>query len=147
MQILKYRINITCMSASIAPCGSNLLLVVAPGRPCAMVARSGADSQMEEGTKPTKRRKPKRNSDQGEEAERADPQSVKQEERSDAGKQQKPRRRVEEGVPKESKRKTAVAVVDKAAQVVAIHGPLLVVEAAVIACLVLAFSRGSSRES
>lgn len=39
------------------------------------------------------------------------------------------------------------AVVDKAAQVVAIHGPLLVVEAAVIACLVLAFSRGSSRES
>ena len=34
------------------------------------------------------------------------------------------------------------AVVDKAAQVVAIHGPLLVVEAAVIACLVLAFSRG-----
>ena len=31
------------------------------------------------------------------------------------------------------------AVVDKAAQVVAIHGPLLVVEAAVIACLVLAF--------
>ena len=39
------------------------------------------------------------------------------------------------------------AMVDKAAQVVAIHGPLLVVEAAVIACLVLAFSRGSSRES
>ena len=39
------------------------------------------------------------------------------------------------------------AVVDKAAQVVAIHGPLLAVEAAVIACLVLAFSRGSSRES
>ena len=39
------------------------------------------------------------------------------------------------------------AVVDKAAQVVAIHGPLLVVEAAVIACLVLAFSRASSRES
>ncbi len=39
------------------------------------------------------------------------------------------------------------AVVDKAAQVVAIHGPLLVVEAAVIACLVLAFSRAGSRES
>ncbi len=39
------------------------------------------------------------------------------------------------------------AVVDKAAQVVAIHGPLLVVEAAVIACLVLAFHRGSIRES
>ena len=40
-----------------------------------------------------------------------------------------------------------LAVVDKAAQVVAIHGPLLVVEAAVIACLVLAFSRAGSRES
>ena len=40
-----------------------------------------------------------------------------------------------------------LAIVLKAAQVVAIHGPLLVVEAAVIACLVLAFSRGSSRES
>ncbi len=39
------------------------------------------------------------------------------------------------------------AVVDKAAQVVAIHGPLLVVEAAVIACLVLAFGRAGSRES
>ena len=39
------------------------------------------------------------------------------------------------------------AVVDKAAQVVAIHGPLLAVEAAVIACLVLAFSRAGSRES
>ena len=39
------------------------------------------------------------------------------------------------------------AVVDKAAQVVAIHGPLLVIEAAVIACLVLAFSRAGSRES
>lgn len=39
------------------------------------------------------------------------------------------------------------ALVDKAAQVVAIHGPLLVVEAAVIACLVLAFSRAGSRES
>ena len=39
------------------------------------------------------------------------------------------------------------AVVDKAAQVVAIHGPLLVVEAAVIAFLVLAFSRAGSRES
>jgi hypothetical protein len=38
-------------------------------------------------------------------------------------------------------------LVDKAAQVVAIHGPLLVVEAAVIACLVLAFSRAGSRES
>ena len=40
-----------------------------------------------------------------------------------------------------------LAVVDKAAQVVAIHGPLLVVEAAVIACLMLAFSRAGSRES
>ena len=39
------------------------------------------------------------------------------------------------------------AVVDKAAQVVAIHGPLLVVEAAVIACRVLAFGRAGSRES
>ena len=40
-----------------------------------------------------------------------------------------------------------LAVVDKAAQVVAIHGPLMVVEAAVIACLMLAFSRAGSRES
>jgi hypothetical protein len=39
------------------------------------------------------------------------------------------------------------AVVDKAAQVVAIHGPLVVVEVAVIACLVLAFSRGVGTES
>ena len=39
------------------------------------------------------------------------------------------------------------AVVDKAAQVVAIHGPLVVVEVAVIACLVLAFSRGIGTES
>lgn len=39
------------------------------------------------------------------------------------------------------------AVVDKAAQVVAIHGPLLMVEVAVIVCLVLAFSRAGSPES
>ena len=87
-----------------------------------MVARSGAGCQMSDDTKTTKQRKVKRNSDQGEETERTDPQSVKQdpqsvkqEERSDAGKQLKPSRRVEEGVPNESKRKTAVAVVDAAA--------------------------------
>lgn len=39
------------------------------------------------------------------------------------------------------------AVVDKAAQVVAIHGPLIIVEAAVIVCLVLAFRRAGNPDS
>lgn len=39
------------------------------------------------------------------------------------------------------------AVADKASQVVAIHGPLVIVEAAVIACLVLAFRRAGNPDS
>ena len=76
---------------------------------------------MEDTTEPTQKRK-KRNSDKGEEVEGAVPPKVKQEERSDAGKEEVPRRRVEERVPKESKRKTAEAasrqeaVVEKAAR-------------------------------
>lgn len=39
------------------------------------------------------------------------------------------------------------AVFDKAAQVVAIHGPLVIVEAAVIACLALAFRHAGNPDS
>ena len=65
---------------------------------------------MSEDLKSTKQPKKKRKSDKAEETERTDPKrvrkdppSVKHEERSDAGKQHKPRRRVEEGAPDESK--------------------------------------------
>ena len=87
-----------------------------------MVARSGADCQMDGATERTKKRRAMRNSDKGEEAERADPPKVKQEERSDAGKREVPKGRAEEGVQTESKQTTAVAasqkeaVVDKAAR-------------------------------
>ena len=69
-----------------------------------------------------KQRRSRRTSDKGEEVERAVLPKVKQEERSDAVKQEVPKRRVEEAAPTESKRKTAVAasqketVVDKAAR-------------------------------
>ena len=82
-----------------------------------MVARSGADCQMDGATERTKKRRPRRNSDKCEEAERADPPKVKQEERSDAGKREVPKGRAEEGVQTESKRTAAVAASQKGAVV------------------------------
>ena len=57
----------------------------------------------------TKKRRTRRGSDKGEEAEGADPPKVKQEERPDAGKQEVPKRRAEQRDSMESKRKAAVA--------------------------------------
>ena len=87
-----------------------------------MVARSGADCQMDGDKERKTKRRSRRSYDKCDEAEGADPPKVKQEERSDAGEREVPNRRAEEGVQTESKRTAAVAasqkgaVVDKAAR-------------------------------
>ena len=85
---------------------------------------------MDDTTEKTKKPRTRRTTERGEEAKsgggeaKRRPPRVKLEQQSEAGKGEKPRRRVEEGVPKESKRKTAVAasrqeaVVEKAARLV-----------------------------
>ena len=73
----------------------------------------------------TKKRRPKRSSVQGDEAEGADPPKVKQEEMSDSRKQVVLKRRSEERGPTERKRKAAVAASQKDA-VVARAAPLAI---------------------
>ena len=69
----------------------------------------------------SKKSKAKRDSGRGEEGKSADPPKVKLEERPDSGKQEMPKRHVEEGAPGETRRETTAAapqkeaVVDKAA--------------------------------
>ena len=63
-----------------------------------MVARSGADCQMDGAKESNTKRRTRRNSEKGDAADRVDPSKVKQEERSDAGEREVPKRRAEEGV-------------------------------------------------
>ena len=72
------------------------------------VARSGADCQMDGAKESKTKRRSRRNSEKGDEADRVDPSKVKQEERSDAGEREVPKRRAEQGVQTESKRTAAV---------------------------------------
>ena len=88
------------MSASIAPRGSNLAPAVAPGRPLAMVARNCSEYSMDGPTDRSKKHKPKRDSDRGEEGNRADPPNVRLEERPDVGEREMPKSFVEEGAPR-----------------------------------------------
>ena len=85
---------------------------------------------MDDATENTKKPRKKRTTERGEEAKsgggeaKRRPPRVKLEQQSEAHKGEKPRRSVEEGVPKDNQRKTAVAgtrqeaVVDKAARLV-----------------------------
>ena len=63
-----------------------------------MVARSGADCQMDGAKESNAKRRTRRNSEKDDAADRVDPSKVKQEERSDAGEREVPKRRAEEGV-------------------------------------------------
>ena len=86
------------------------------------IPRSGADCynylSLSIATKSHMRQiRPRRSSVQGDEAERADPPKVKQEEMSDAGEQVVLKRRSEERGPTERKRKAAVAASQKDAVV------------------------------
>ena len=82
-----------------------------------MVARSGADCQMDGAKESNTKRGTRRNSEKSDEADRVEPSKVKTEERSDAGEREVPNRRAEEGVQTESKRTAAVAASQKGAVV------------------------------